>query len=175
MIRRKGFTLIELLVVIAIIGLLSTLAVVSLNSVREKARDANRISDVKQISTALEIYYTSEGTYVTCSEYIDPVDIDDNTIFSTGCTQIDDDKFDIPGASQTEFADPDTDAVAVPCTNADRACNYTITYMGIDEYEICFRLESGSGNLGSGAASIGTAGILDSTCNHPFAAAPPRP
>ena len=53
--RKKGFTLIELLVVIAIIGLLSTLAVVSLNSARGKARDAKRVSDVKQLSTILEI------------------------------------------------------------------------------------------------------------------------
>ncbi|MFH0856720.1 MAG: prepilin-type N-terminal cleavage/methylation domain-containing protein, partial [bacterium] len=61
--NRKGFTLIELLVVIAIIGLLSTLAVVSLNTARAKARDARRISDVKQIQTALELYYNDKGAY----------------------------------------------------------------------------------------------------------------
>jgi len=54
--NKRGFTLIELLVVIAIIGLLSTLAVVSLNNARGKARDARRISDVKVIQTALEFY-----------------------------------------------------------------------------------------------------------------------
>lgn len=59
----KGFTLIELLVVIAIIGLLSTLAVVALNSAREKSRDAKRISDVKQIQTALELYYSDNQQY----------------------------------------------------------------------------------------------------------------
>ena len=53
--NQKGFTLIELLVVIAIIGLLSTMAVVSLNSARQKARDAKRVSDVKQISTVLQL------------------------------------------------------------------------------------------------------------------------
>ncbi|PIW79613.1 MAG: pilus assembly protein, partial [Parcubacteria group bacterium CG_4_8_14_3_um_filter_48_16] len=56
--NKKGFTLIELLVVIAIIGLLSTLAVVALNNARLKARDAKRIADIKQIQTALELYYT---------------------------------------------------------------------------------------------------------------------
>jgi general secretion pathway protein G len=55
--NNKGFTLIELLVVIAIIGLLSTLAVVALNSARQKARDSKRIADIKQIQTALELYY----------------------------------------------------------------------------------------------------------------------
>jgi prepilin-type N-terminal cleavage/methylation domain-containing protein len=59
--NKKGFTLIELLVVIAIIGLLSTLAVVSLNSARGKARDARRISDVKTIQTALELYKSDNG------------------------------------------------------------------------------------------------------------------
>ncbi len=61
--KQRGFTLIELLVVIAIIGLLSTLAVVSLNSAREKARDAKRLADVKQVQTALELYYTDNNAY----------------------------------------------------------------------------------------------------------------
>lgn len=61
--KQKGFTLIELLVVIAIIGLLSTLAVVSLNNARAKSRDARRISDVKQLQTALEMYFNQNNSY----------------------------------------------------------------------------------------------------------------
>ncbi|MDP3043158.1 MAG: type II secretion system protein [bacterium] len=61
--NKKGFTLVELLVVIAIIGLLSTLAVVALNNARSKARDARRVSDVKQIQTALELYFNDENGY----------------------------------------------------------------------------------------------------------------
>jgi general secretion pathway protein G len=63
--NKKGFTLIELLVVIAIIGLLSTLAVVALGSAREKARDSKRLSDLKQVQTALELYYTDNNGYPT--------------------------------------------------------------------------------------------------------------
>ncbi len=63
--NKKGFTLIELLVVIAIIGLLSTLAVVSLNNARIKARDARRQSDLKQISTAMELYMSQKDIYPT--------------------------------------------------------------------------------------------------------------
>jgi|SRR3989338_705624 len=63
--NKKGFTLIELLVVIAIIGLLSTLAVVALSSARLKARDSKRLSDLKQIQTALELYYTDKSEYPT--------------------------------------------------------------------------------------------------------------
>lgn len=61
--NRKGFTLIELLVVIAIIALLSTLAVVALGSTRKKANDAKRLTDIKQIQTALELYYTEHQGY----------------------------------------------------------------------------------------------------------------
>lgn len=65
--NKKGFTLIELLVVIAIIGLLSTLAVVALGSVREKGRDTKRLADLKQMSTALELYNTENSAYPSVS------------------------------------------------------------------------------------------------------------
>lgn len=58
-----GFTLIELLVVISIIGVLSTIALTSLNGAKMKARDAKRLSDVSQIKKALNVYYYSHGTY----------------------------------------------------------------------------------------------------------------
>lgn len=58
-----GFTLIELLIVIAIIGLLSSVVLASLNSARKKARDTRRISDFKQISLTLEMFYDKTGFY----------------------------------------------------------------------------------------------------------------
>ena len=61
--NKQGFTLIELLVVIAIIGLLSTLSIVALNQARARSRDARRIADVKQIQTALEMYYNDLYSY----------------------------------------------------------------------------------------------------------------
>lgn len=56
---KVGFTLIELLVVIAIIGVLASIVLASLNTARRKSRDARRISDVKQIQLALELYFDS--------------------------------------------------------------------------------------------------------------------
>lgn len=61
--NNRGFTLIELLVVIAIIGLLSSIVLVSMGGVRAKARDARRASDLRQISTALELYYAQYEYY----------------------------------------------------------------------------------------------------------------
>jgi len=61
--KRKAFTLVELLVVIAIIGLLSTVATVSMSSARVKARDAQRKANLVQISKALELYYSDNGGY----------------------------------------------------------------------------------------------------------------
>jgi len=61
--KNRGFTLVELLVVIAIIGILSSIVLASLNSVRQKSRDARRISDIKQLQLALELYFDS------CTQY----------------------------------------------------------------------------------------------------------
>ncbi|MFZ4500555.1 MAG: type II secretion system protein [Minisyncoccia bacterium] len=57
----RGFTLIELLVVIAVIGILASVVMASLNSARAKARDARKIADFKNISTALQLYQDSYG------------------------------------------------------------------------------------------------------------------
>jgi len=70
---KKGFTLVELLVVISIIGLLSTIAIVSLGSARQKARDTKRIADMKQVSTALEQYYADKGGYPAVKVITTPI------------------------------------------------------------------------------------------------------
>lgn len=61
--RPDGFTLVELLVVIAIIGMLSTIAVVSLSDARRKGRDTKRIGDMKSIQVALELYNNNSNGY----------------------------------------------------------------------------------------------------------------
>jgi len=60
---KKGFTLIELLVVVALIGVLTTLVLANFNAARTRGRDAQRKSDLKNISTALRLYYNDFGKY----------------------------------------------------------------------------------------------------------------
>ena len=62
----KAFTLIELLVVIAIIGVLASVIILNVNQSRSLARDSVRVSDIKQIRYALELYLSDNGQYPKC-------------------------------------------------------------------------------------------------------------
>jgi len=59
----SAFTLIELLVVMALIGTLATLLLANFNAARERARDAQRKSDLRNIQTALRLYYNDYGIF----------------------------------------------------------------------------------------------------------------
>ncbi|PKM91449.1 hypothetical protein CVU82_02535 [Candidatus Falkowbacteria bacterium HGW-Falkowbacteria-1] len=67
--RKKAFTLVELLVVIAIIGILATLATIALQQARSRARDSSRVADMKQVQTALELFFNEQGRYPTEEEW----------------------------------------------------------------------------------------------------------
>ncbi|HBP00580.1 MAG: hypothetical protein UU48_C0004G0013 [Candidatus Uhrbacteria bacterium GW2011_GWF2_41_16] len=62
---RKGFTLIEFLVVFFVIGLVGTLAVVAVDAARSKQRDAARLSNVRQIQSAVEDFFVENNRYPT--------------------------------------------------------------------------------------------------------------
>lgn len=152
--KRKGFTLIELLVVIAIIGLLSSLAVVSLNSAREKARDARRVSDVRQLATLIEMENTGGAAAIAGCVLADAI--------ASTCTG--------PGAiSQfSDFSDP-TGTAACTVTSAD-VCDYSVSQddgsaaATTADYQICFYLESGAGDLSAGRNSVTTGAQMTAGC-----------
>lgn len=58
----RGFTLVELLVVVAIIGILSAIVLASMSGARSKGRDAKRISDIKNLQLALQLYYDGNNS-----------------------------------------------------------------------------------------------------------------
>jgi type IV pilus assembly protein PilA len=77
--NKKGFTLIELLVVIAIIGILSAVVLASLNTARDKAKDATIQSDLAGIRVQAELYQGGMGansygsaTVTTCAATTTP-------------------------------------------------------------------------------------------------------
>ncbi|HVZ66893.1 MAG TPA: prepilin-type N-terminal cleavage/methylation domain-containing protein [Patescibacteria group bacterium] len=61
----RGFTLIELLVVISIISILAALLMANFVGIRQRGRDAQRKSDLRQIQSALELYRSDNGSYPT--------------------------------------------------------------------------------------------------------------
>ena len=60
----RGFTLIEILIVVAIIAILASVVLIGLGPTQRSGRDARRISDLSEISNALELYYQSNGTFL---------------------------------------------------------------------------------------------------------------
>lgn len=100
--RNRAFTLIELLIVITIIGILAVALIPRLTGGPARARDAQRMSDLQQIATALEFYADDVGGYpassacfsstgVNLSSYLtivpsDPSGLNAGAVVSSGCT-----------------------------------------------------------------------------------------
>ena len=142
---KKGFTLVELLVVIAIIGILSTLSVVSLNSARAKSRDARRLSDIKQIRTALDMYYDASSTYPTTSCTSTPLGTGNCAcLTSVGWTNT-----STTNCTGTIFMQK---VPSDPLSSG--AYTYTSTSSG-QSYEIVYKLEANSGNSTATPSSMG--------------------
>ncbi|MFH0956137.1 MAG: type II secretion system protein [Candidatus Falkowbacteria bacterium] len=115
--KQRGFTLIELLVVIAIIGLLSTLAVVALNNARMKSRDAKRVSDIKQIQTAVELYYNDANAYPATVTSGSPIIYDTVTYMA-----------EVPTNPSPENDGTCVDDNAYTYTMTDLGASYTLQY-----------------------------------------------
>ena len=150
--NRRAFTLVELLVVISIIGLLSTIAIVSLNSARVKSRDTKRIADLKQISTAVELYINATGALPT------------DSLTPTGgwCTFIFNGSFpqfinDIAPYMPNVPADP-----KIPKQPGDY---FFKNLDGLTKYALCARLENPTGNTYD--YSLCSSGAVYNYCIYP--------
>ncbi len=166
--KQKGFSLIELLVVISIIALLSSIVLVALNSSRQKARDAKRVSDMNQLAKAFELFFNDKHSYPTT-----PPAISANTwgvlhgSFS-GCTSAGCINYILPAYIISKVPEaplpPDGTcgqhgyAVGTPTQN-----DYQFLGTGgvnlINRYYLSFCLGGSVGNLGPGLHTLSHAGF----------------
>jgi type IV pilus assembly protein PilA len=66
--NRKGFTLIELLIVVVIIGILAAIAIPKFSTTKNKAFVTAMKSDLKQLLTAQEAFFTDSLRYGSFEE-----------------------------------------------------------------------------------------------------------
>jgi type IV pilus assembly protein PilA len=62
---KKGFTLIELLIVVVIIGILAAIAIPKFASTKQKAYTASMKTDLRNLVTAQEAYFSDNTSYAT--------------------------------------------------------------------------------------------------------------
>ena len=65
--KRQGFTLIELLIVIVIIGILAAIAIPKFGKTREKAYFKAMMSDLRNLQSQQEVYYSNPANNYTYS------------------------------------------------------------------------------------------------------------
>jgi len=145
----KAFTLIELLVVIAIIGILATVSIISLSNARAKSRDAKRAGDMKQIQTALELFFNDNNRYPTTAEW------GTGQLYSTTTNSTSTYMQAIPAAPTP---------VDGACTADQNALNYFPTSNGAS-YVISFCLGNTTGTLTSGPKCLTPGGVVDIDCS----------
>lgn len=58
-----GFTLVELLIVLMVLGILATIAIPRFRDMSGKANQVKMKSELKQVQTAMELYYAENNVY----------------------------------------------------------------------------------------------------------------
>jgi len=145
----KAFTLIELLVVIAIIGILAAITLVALSDARARARDSRRLSDIRQLQTALEMYYLDQNGYPP---------VDDNGPIGGQCLDKNGFEDSCAAGATTYMAITPTN----PKPQGDGDCpeqDYIYSSFGGTVYRIFYCLGEKAGDVQKGSHCAGPEGI----------------
>lgn len=59
----SGFTIVELLIVVVVIAILAAISLVAYTNIQGRARDSQRLQDIKTIAKALDLYYIDNGRH----------------------------------------------------------------------------------------------------------------
>ncbi|MFA4943035.1 MAG: FISUMP domain-containing protein [Patescibacteria group bacterium] len=141
---KRAFTLIELLVVIAIIGVLATVSIIALSNARSKSRDAKRVGNMKQVQTALELFFNDNGRYPTEEEWAL------GSLFSTTSS-----------ATTTYLQVIPTSPIPADgnCSENENTSVYTQTESGAS-YSVAFCIGNTTGAIAPGNKTLTPAGII---------------
>lgn len=154
----RGFTLIELLVTTTIIAVLSVAGLAAFQLAKASARDGKRVSDAKQIQTAVEFYFENHSAYPTDGAFgpagVVLGDPDTSTFSDAGFA---------PRSAGTVFMDP------VPANPAPNGSPYIYRslhrdgrdcdFPPCDAYAVIFTLERGQGSFRAGAHALTSEGV----------------
>jgi type II secretion system protein G len=142
----RAFTLIELLVVLAVIGIITSLVFVYYPATREDARNTARISDIKEIQAALELYRLNEGHY--------PASLTPEQALTGSTSSTTYMKF-IP-------SDPQPQNIGA-CSTSTEGYAYSLINAGHD-YSIDFCISKTTGGVSAGQKCATAQGIRDGSC-----------
>lgn len=164
---KKGFTLVELLVVIAIIGILAAVGITALSGARSKARDAKRVADIKQVQSALELYFNDKAGYPAAATAL-ALGSSSASILCSGetttgflgtmCTGA-------PTATYMGLVPKDPQSTGTACVVAGDPpaiagpCDYAYTSTDVNSYQIYFWLEAPTAGFDAGANCASQNGI----------------